>query len=271
MNIEEYNNDYLEKIKLLLEDKNIVTKDLVDRTIQEGLKEKDAVIALISSLINLNPEEIEFYLKEGIKELDPNEYKENPYYQNIRIPNKKINNIELGYSTYKPYELFVQDDFIKKDGRIIPQLGYFKEEYNYPCIKENDNIWMLITPNEINTMKDPINNAKGKVLTFGLGLGYFPYMVSNKKEVESVTIIENNKDVIEVFKNEILPQFPNKDKINIIEEDAYKYKVDGYDYVFIDIYHDVSDGIDAYIYFKLREKKNIKYDYWIEKTIKCYF
>ena len=43
-----------------------------------------------------------------------------------------------------------------------------------------------------------------------------------------------------------------------------------YDFVFVDIWHDPSDGIDLYLKFKSLEKKNIKYSYWIEDTIKCY-
>jgi len=274
MNIDDYNNSYLEKVKDYLENNNrFITKDLVDRTMMEGLDEEDAVCALLSSIMNLDIVETEYYLKYGLKELDKEVYTNNPYYQNIVINDKTHNNIHLTYEEYKPYELFVCDDFIKVDGRVIPQLGYFTSEFKYPCIKESDNIWMLITPNEVNTMKSAIDNSYGRVITFGLGLGYYAYMVSNKENVKSITIIENNKDIIDLFKNVILPQFPNKEKINIINADAYEFSknMDGYDYCFIDIYHDVSDGIDDYIYFKLRENKNIKYDYWIEKTIKCYF
>ena len=44
------------------------------------------------------------------------------------------------------------------------------------------------------------------------------------------------------------------------------------DYVFCDLWHDASDGKDLYLKLKKFEEKykNIKFDYWIEKTIKYY-
>ena len=55
---------------------------------------------------------------------------------------------------------------------------------------------MLVTPNEVHTMKADIEKAHGKVLTYGLGLGYFPFMTSRKEEVTSVTVVERSSDVI---------------------------------------------------------------------------
>ena len=77
--------------------------------------------------------------------------------------------------------------FKTKEGRQIPQIGFFETEFKFPALLENDRIWMTITPNEIETMKEPVDGAFGNVLTFGLGLGYYAYMVSEKENVESVT------------------------------------------------------------------------------------
>ena len=121
-------------------------------------------------------------------------------------------------------------------------------------------------------MKKSISEATGNVLTYGLGLGYYAYMVSMKDNVESVTIVEKDKGIIDLFTRYILPQFKNKSKIKIINDDAFNYfkKDIYYDYVFVDIWHDPSDGIDLYLKFKNLEKDNIKYSYWIEDTLKCY-
>ena len=96
-----------------------------------------------------------------------------------------------------------------------------------------------------------IDRAFGNVLTYGLGLGYFQYMVSNKENVSKVTIIEKNKDIIKLFVEYILPQFPNKDKIKIICMDAFEYATNNvkdifYDFIYADLWHDVSDGIEMY-------------------------
>ena len=136
---------------------------------------------------------------------------------------------------------------------------------------------MSVTPNEINTMKEPIDNAFGKVLTFGLGLGYYSYMVSLKNNVESVTIVEKDQNVINLFNKYILPLFKTKAKINIINMDAYDFleKVmnDGdYDFVFVDIYHDAKDGLEVYKKISTYEKKfkNTTFSYWIKKTLDYY-
>lgn len=115
------------------------------------------------------------------------------------------------------------------------------------------------------------------MLTFGLGLGYFAYMVSEKNDVSAVTIVEQNKDVINIFKRYILPQFRNGGKIKIVKGDAFRYAgeqiaKEDYDFVFTDLWHDVSDGLDMYIRMKEYEKlcPDTVFSYWIEKSMKCY-
>lgn len=55
--------------------------------------------------------------------------------------------------------------------------------------------------------------------------------------------------------------------------DALEYEkvyCEKYDYVFVDIWHDPSDGVPLYLKFKALERKETKYSYWIEDTIKLY-
>ena len=213
-----------------------------------------------------------------VHKLGVDEYSSNPYYKNIKIPTIKMGKSELKYEKYKPFEGFVCDDIIRtKEGRKIPQIGFFEIEFMFPTVLENDRIWMTITPNEIETMKEPIDQAFGNVLTFGLGLGYYAYMVSEKDSVESITIVEINEDVIHLFKTYVYPQFKNAGKIKIIKADAFEYAKQHmtpgkYDFVFTDLWHDVSDGIDMYLKMKQYEKQspNTRFSYWIEKSILCY-
>ena len=160
---------------------------------------------------------------------------------------------------------------------MYPQVGFFEEHFRYPAILENGRIWMTVTPNEIETMKSPIEKAHGKVLTLGLGLGYYQYMISNKTNVDKIYIIDKNETIINLFKKYILPQFQNKDKIKIIHTDAFEFlKNDmskyNFNFVFSDLWHDVSDGVDMYLDIKNYEKlyPNIDFEYWIEKSIKMY-
>ncbi|MDY0404207.1 hypothetical protein P5G51_001205 [Virgibacillus sp. 179-BFC.A HS] len=213
-----------------------------------------------------------------IHKLDPSEYKNNPYYKNIRLPAIKIGNSELTYEAYKPYEGFVCNDIMQtNEGRQIPQIGFFDTEFRFPAILENDRIWMTITPNEIETMKEAVDKAFGDVLTYGLGLGYYAYMASEKENVNSVTVVECNPDVINLFQKHILPQFQHSEKIKIIQADAFQFAdkqmaAGNYDVVFTDLWHDVSDGMGMYLKMKTYENKSpgSEFLYWIEKSIRCY-
>lgn len=79
------------------------------------------------------------YFMKMIHRLDREEYANNPYYKNIKFPTVKIGNCELKYETYKPFEGFVCNDIIQtKEGRQIPQIGFFEEEFKFPAVLEND-------------------------------------------------------------------------------------------------------------------------------------
>lgn len=242
-----------------------------------GVSTKEAYILLLQEYLNLDYHFKEEYLEQMVCIEDPKEYENNPYYKNIIFKPIQINNWKIKYSTYQPYELFVRDDFNYIDNKVLPQVGFFEKVFRFPAIYENDVLWMSVTPNEINTMKEPIQKSFGRVLTFGLGLGYFSYMSSLKDNVTSVTIVEKDKTVIELFVKYILPQFKNKHKITIINMDVYDFldkkmnNVD-YDFVFVDIYHDAGDGLEVYKKISPYENKfrEVVFSYWIKKTINYY-
>lgn len=214
-----------------------------------------------------------YYISEMFTLLDAEKYERDEYYKNISLGNIRRGGWSVTERKYLPYEAFVFDDLKKlPDGRMIPQVGFFDREFLFPCIMQDGREWMTVTPNEIETMKHPISRARGRVLTYGLGLGYFAYMASQKKEVSSVTVIEREKDAISLFEDEILPQFPNREKITVICGDAVEYamKKEKYDFVFADIWHDPTDATEPYLLLKSLERADTEYAYWIEKTIKCY-
>jgi predicted RNA methylase len=100
-------------------------------------------------------------------------------------------------------------------------------------------------------------------------------MCSLKEDVKKITIVECNEKVISLFKQKILPLFLHQEKIEIVQMDAYDYAKEHLDpaicdYVFIDLWHDASDGMDIYLKFLQIERDDINYDYWIEKTIIFY-
>ncbi len=228
-----------------------------------------------------NPTDKQFFRSHFLpcfKKLDATPYFDDPYYKNITFPKGNVGDWSFETRICKPYEAFVYDDpKIFPDGKILPQIGFFDVEYPFPAVLENGREWMTLMPNETNTTKPALDIAEGKVLTFGLGLGYFAYMAAIKPDVESVTVVERSRDVIELFNKFILPQFPNPKKVEIVESDAFDFaenrmKDGAYDSVFVDIWHDPSDGCELYLKMKEYEYllPNAKFAYWVEKTLKLY-
>lgn len=269
----------------LINEPDHINKEMIDNIVRTGVSYEYAFALLLASAFGLdianNGKHKDFfnnYFIPMIHKLNPKDYYCNPYYKNIKIPSVKCGSSELTFEKYKPFEAFICDDIIvTKEGRQIPQIGFFDTEFKFPALLENGRIWMTITPNEIKTMKEPVEKAFGHVLTYGLGLGYYAYMASEKENVKSVTVVENNEDIILLFKERILPQFNQKEKIKIIHADAFDYAntemaKGHFDFVFTDLWHDVSDGLDLYLRMKPFEKlcPNTIFSYWIEKSILCY-
>ncbi len=218
------------------------------------------------------------YFLPMIHECDKSVFEADPYYKNVKIPEISKGNWKFTNMALKPCEAFVCNDFlVPSDGRLIPQIGFFTEEFKYPAVLENGREWMTLMPNETVTTTPAVKKSRGNVLTFGLGLGYFAYMASEKEEVKSVTVVELSPDVISLFEEFILPQFPNRNKIKIICADAFDFtknrmKDGDFDFIFADFWRDVGDGRDLYLRMKEYEPNfpKTEFAYWLEDSIKCY-
>lgn len=232
--------------------------------------------------IDPNDEQLNYIIDvnkvDNFRLLDPKEYLSNPYYKNIQPALMKHGNITLTYETYPAFLGFVYDDLIvAEDYREITPVGFFDKEFKHLALTQDDTVWMSVIPHEINTMKKPIENAKGNVLVFGLGLGYYTYMISLKENVKNIDVIEFDKKIIDVFNKAILPLIPleNRKKIHIKYADAFEHiksiKDGDYDFLFIDIYHNAFDGIVCYYNFKQYENalENTEFSYWIEDSLIC--
>lgn len=233
--------------------------------------------------LEIDPTDRDFYLLSKRYKLNSfvllhkDKYLSNPYYQRIKL-NKEIkeSNLILTKSTLLPFQAFLYKD-IEVDSndyyKEINNLGYFKESFSYIDLIDKDVTWMSITPHEIETMADSLKEVNGNVLVLGLGLGYYPFMASLKKEVKHIDVIEIDKNIIDIFNKIIFPQFEEQDKVNVIKEDALKYlannNLNKYDYVFVDLWHTPFDAIALYIKINILLSKytNIKASYWIENSI----
>ncbi|MBO7303608.1 MAG: hypothetical protein J6V09_00090, partial [Clostridia bacterium] len=261
----------------------LITKKMID-TLTEGgeVGEKEAIVALLSEAFGLDYERggddrrlIRDYITPSVTLLDAARYKKNPYCKNIVIENVTDGNWELRHESYEPYRAVICHDMVaREDFSEFAPLGFFKEKFFFPAVLEDGNEWMTLTPVDLDTCDEAIEAAHGDVVTFGLGLGYYAYMCAEKENVSSVTVVEINEDVIRLFKKHILPQFSHPEKIKIIKADAVEYARDimpkeRFDYAFVDIWRDASDGAPIYEKMKRLEylSEGTKFDYWIENFL----
>ena len=267
-------NDYLENFS-----KEVSKIDL--------MKNENSLYNVFLDKLEIDPTDYDFYNLakryriDNFKLLNEAKYENDAYFKNIHLP-KNISSsrskLELTYSSFSPYQLFLDSKLnIDKDDyyREINHFGYFKNKFNYIDLVKNNVTWMSITPHEINTMETSIKKANGNVLILGLGLGYFPYMCSLKNNVTKIDIIELDKEIIDVFKKVILPQFKNKAKISIINQDALKFlensSLEHYDFIFSDLWHNAEDGLKPYLEIKsLLKNFSKERDYRIEESIIAY-
>lgn len=199
-----------------------------------------------------------------------------PYLVNIKLQNINVDDISVLTKRHIALTIFPNNESSYENKLRIPSFAAFDPEceFCYPYLKQHGEAWMNITPEEINTAKHAIHRAKGNVLTLGLGLGYFSYICSLKNSVNSVTVIESNESIIDLFKEYILPQFSHKEKIKIIHADAFDYMnnlQDGkFNFCFADIWKNWLD-IDIYIKLKdiCKKFKRTEISYWIENELVC--
>ncbi len=284
---DEYNRILLEKLSYFLNFKpDFIQADIIDELCAEcDLTKEEAFAFVLAAAIGLDTEAspddrelFETYFPDLLRRLDYDEFADDPYLRTVTLPETASGRWEFRQESYKPYEAFACGDLRGfADGRVVPQIGFFDREFSYPAVLENGREWMLVTPNEIVTMREPIRRARGKVLTFGLGLGYFAFMAARKPDVEAVTVVERDADVIRLFESFVRPQLPCAEKIRVVRDDAFAYaeqnmRDGGFDVVFADIWHDPSDGVAAYRKLKRFEDRlpGAEFLYWIEDTLKFY-
>ncbi len=283
--IQENNNAIFHKLSVYLNfESRFITSSMMQELTEEcGLKPTEAFAMLLAARMGLDiggadRALFDRYFSRMIHHCNVSVFANDPYLLTVRIPDDRDGEWSFREMTYAPYEAFVYDDPVTLfDGTVIPQIGFFDTAFHYPAVLQDGREWMTVTPNEIRTMQSAIAAAHGHVLTYGLGLGYFAFMAARKTEVTRVTVIERDPHVIRLFRSVILPQLPCRDKINIIEDDAIHFATSriqegDYHMVFADIWHDPSDGTDAYLRLKACEKNlpSADYHYWIEKTLKLY-
>ena len=250
---------------------DIINPDEIRQYEKEGYKEEEAILEILYDFYQLdknnedNQKVMKEYILDNLKCLDKKDYLNNPYVKAIKNTGKN-GKYSLRYINYDPYQLFAYDDIKMEGYKENSRIGYFKEKFSYLALTEQQNIWMSLNPNEIETMKPFIEKGKGHVLVLGLGMGYVPFMLANKDLVKSVTVVEKEEAIINLFNDLIFPSFVNKEKIKIVKGDAVEYvtKNNHYDYIFADLWHNPEDGLPLFVSLK---KINQRIDCWLEVSM----
>lgn len=218
---------------------------------------------------------LEKWVKSSISPLNHGFFANNLYFKAVKPASFKKGNYQLHYIGFKAYQPFSLNDIQVDEKDCFLErspLSYFTTDESYLALSYKSEVWMSITPNEINTMAPYINEAKDNILVLGLGLGYYPFMISEKEDVKNIIIVELDQNIIDIFNEKLLPLFPHKEKIRVIKGDAVQYLKNNknhYDYVFADLWHNPEDGLPIYLKIKEIEKqyKGTIFQYWLETSL----
>ena len=104
-------------------------------------------------------------------------------------------------------------------------------------------IMMSDAPMEKETNYEAVSEAHGDVLVGGLGIGLILLPMQEKEEVKTITIIEQNQNVIDIVGS----QLPLNDKVKIIHADIFDHNpTRKFDCVYLDIWPDIcTDNADG--------------------------
>lgn len=123
--------------------------------------------------------------------------------------------------------------------------------------------WMVDDPPHFWSMQDYARNSIGNVLVAGLGLGLVTHELLRNVDIDSITVIERNKDVIDLI-YPLLPKAENV-KFRILNKDFYDFiheSEEDFDRIIVDLWTSGSleetkkilkeDVIPLSIYLKIR-------------------
>lgn len=206
--------------------------------------------------------------------LSTDEYKENLYYKHIPLCSSDHHHIEATTMTFESHRLFNLSSVIDDPHRSLNDsmiLRALDKPLTTRVLLKNNEVWMMNVPSESKTIDPIAAKVKGRVLTLGLGIGYFIYMAMHNPRVTSIDVVELDLNVIDYFDTYIRPHFPQTIPITVHHGDAktwIKQHSHQYDHVFIDTYQNENDGCEWWLLGC--ESISLPYDcvhYWIESSL----
>lgn len=110
-----------------------------------------------------------------------------------------------------------------------------------------------------------LDNAKGDILIFGLGIGLIVFPLLNENDVNSITIVEIDSGLIDEVFPIIIKNDP-KSKVNVYLSNAFEFETDMmFDTIYFDIWSDINQQSFSEMKF-LSERfiKNLKPGGWMD-------
>ena len=139
---------------------------------------------------------------------------------------------KVGDFRLEHYEI-KESDFYARVRIGIPTGRYVRLIHGSECV-------MSDTPMEKKTNREFVENAHGNVLIGGLGIGLILLAMQDKEDVKKITVVEKNKEVIELVGN----QLPLNSKVNIVNDDVFEYKpLFKYNTIYMDIWNYINEDV----------------------------
>ena len=127
---------------------------------------------------------------------------------------------------------------VSRESGPRPEAGYMYVEKrrtplrNVPVMRLDGQVWMSLTPMEVQSSFMAIHLARGRVGTAGLGLGYFVQRVLDKPEVDHVIVYELRQEVLDLY----VRTFGPHPKLELHHANARLLEGDHWDFFYADIY-----------------------------------
>ena len=142
------------------------------------------------------------------------------------------------------------------------------KEYVMLYDKHQSKVMMTNNEFEMSSNQKFIDNSKGDVIIFGLGIGLIVYPLLQDDDIKSITIIEIDKELIDQT-SYLLLESDTKSKLSIINQNAFQYEDNKkYDTIYFDIWPLINK--EAFKEMKiLSEKfsKNLKDGGWMDSWL----
>jgi hypothetical protein len=114
----------------------------------------------------------------------------------------------------------------------------------HELVEEDHGIWMTDLPEELNQIAEMLHTVKprGRVLVGGLGLGLVAAMVTQRRGVRDVVVVERNPSIIKLCANAALGYRVHGNERGEDIGAFLRYHVEPFDYYLLDTWQGTNEG-----------------------------